>query len=77
MIITSLNVCADTSIRFLFGRLVPLGSVGFPVIAILHNNIENVYVYISVYIGIGGGNWLGQQGPTCRVERNTHLARFG
>ena len=70
MVITGLNVCADTSIKSLFGRLVPLGSVGSPVVAILHDDVGNVYVYISVYIGIGGGNWLSQQGPTCRVERD-------
>ena len=70
MVMTGLNVCADTSIGSLFGRLVPLGSVGSPVVAILHDDVGNVYVYISVYIGIGGGNWLSQQGPTCRVERD-------
>ena len=70
MVITGLNICVDTSIRFSFERLVPLRSVGSPVVAILHDNVENVYVYISIYIGIGGGNWLSQQGPTCRVERD-------
>ena len=24
----------------------------------LYNNVENIYEYISVYIGVGGGNWL-------------------
>ena len=70
MVIISLNICIDTSIRSLFGRLVPLGLVGSPVVVILHNDVGNMYVYISVYIGIGGGNWLSQQGPTCRVERD-------
>ena len=40
-------------------------------VAILHNDVGNMYVYISVYIGIGGRNWLSQQGPTCRVERDS------
>ena len=71
IIISNLNICVDISIKFLFGRLVPLGSVESPVIAILHDDVGNVYVYISIYIGIGGGNWLSQQGPTCRVKRNT------
>ena len=71
MVMTGLNICIDTSIRFLFGHLVPLGSVGSSVVAILHDNVGNVYIYIGVYIGIGGGNWLSQQGPTCRVERDT------
>ena len=70
MVMTGLNICVDTSIGSLFRRLVPLGSVGSPVVAILHDDVGNVYVYISVYIGIGGGNWLSQQGPTYRVERN-------
>ena len=72
MVITSLNICVDTSIGSLFGHLVPLGSVGSPVVAILHKDIGNVYVYISVYINIGGGNWLSQQGPTYRVERDNY-----
>ena len=69
MVITNLNICVDTSIGSL-SRLVPLGLVEFLVVVILHNDVGNVYVYISVYIGIGGGNWLSQQGPTCRVERD-------
>ena len=32
--IIGLNVCADTSIGSSFGRLVPLGSVGSPIVAI-------------------------------------------
>ena len=48
MVITGLNICIDTSIGSLFGRLVSLGSVGSPVVAILHDDVGNVYVYISV-----------------------------
>ena len=70
MTITNLNVCIDTSIGFLFGRLVPLGLVGSPIVAMIYNNIENMHVYIGVYIGIGGENWLSQQRPTYRVERD-------
>ena len=70
MTITSLNICVNTSIRSLFGRLVPLGSVGSPTVAIMYNDVENMHVYIGVYIGIGGENWLSQQRPTYRVERD-------
>ena len=34
VIITDLNVCVDSYIESLFGRLVPLGSVESPVVAI-------------------------------------------
>ena len=71
MTITSLNICVDTSIGSLFGRLVPLELVGSPTVAIMHDNIENMHVYIGVYIGIGGENWLSQQRPTYRVERDS------
>ena len=70
MTITNLNICVDTSIRSLFGRLVLLGSVGSPTVAIMHDDVENMHVYIGVYIGIGGENWLSQQRPTYRVERD-------
>ena len=72
MTITDLNVCVDTSIGSLFGRLVPLGSVGSPIVAIIHDDVENMHVYIGVYTGIGGDNWLSQQRPTYRVERDTN-----
>ena len=70
MTITGLNVCVDTSIGSSFGRLVPLGSVGSPTVAMMHDDVENMHVYIGVYIGIGGENWLSQQRPTYRVERD-------
>ena len=70
MTITNLNVYVDTSIGSLFGRLVPLGSVGSPTLAIMYDDVENIYVYIGVYIRIGGENWLSQQRPTNRVERD-------
>ena len=63
MTITSLNVCIDTSIRSLFGRLVPLGSVGSPTVVIMHDDVENMYVYIGVYIVIGGEIGLVSNGP--------------
>ena len=72
MIITGLNVCVDTSIGSSFGRLVPLGSVGSPTVAMMHDDVENMHVYIGVYIGIGGENWLSQQRPTYRVERDSY-----
>ena len=71
MTITDLNIYIDTSIGSLFGRLVPLGSVGSPTVAMMHDDVENMHVYIGVYIGIGGENWLSQQRPTYRVERDT------
>ena len=70
IIITSLNICVNTSVRFLFGRLMPLGSVESRTVAIIYNNIENIHIYISIYIGIGGENWLSQQRPTYRVKRD-------
>ena len=70
MIITSLNICVDTSIGSLFSRLVLLGLVGSLTVTMMHDNIENMHVYIGVYIGIGGENWLSQQRPTYRVERD-------
>ena len=70
MTITSLNIYVDTSIGSSFGRLVPLGSVGSPTVAIMHDDVENMHVYIGVYIGIRGENWLSQQRPTYRVERD-------
>ena len=75
MAMTGLNVCADTSIGSSFGRLVPLGSVGSPVVAMMHDNVEYMHVYTSVYIGIGGENRLSQQGPTFRVERDRKILR--
>ena len=72
---TGLNVCADINIRSLFGRLVPLRLVGSPVVAIMHDNIEYMHVYISVDIGIGGENWLSQQRPTFGVERDRKTCR--
>ena len=75
MTITNLNICVDTSIGSLFGRLVPLGSVESPTVAMMHDDVENMHVYIGVYIGIGGENWLSQQRPTYRVERDTQDGR--
>ena len=73
MIIINLNICVDTSIRFLFGRLAPLGLVGSPTVAIIYDNVENMHIYIGVYIRIGGENWLSQQRPTYRVERDSKI----
>ena len=70
MTIINLNIYVDISIRSLFGRLVLLGSVGSPTVATMHDNIENMHVYIGVHIGIGGENWLSQQQSTYRVERD-------
>ena len=58
MTIIGLNICVDTSIGSLFGRLVPLGSVGSPTVAMMYDDVENIHVYIDIYIKIGGENWL-------------------
>ena len=68
--ITDLNIYIDTSIGFLFSRLVFLELVRSSTVAIIHNNVENMYIYIGVYIRIGGENWLSQQRPTYRVKRD-------
>ena len=76
MTITNLNICVDTSIGSLFGHLVPLGSVESPTVAIMYDDVENIYVYIDVYIGIRGENWLSQQRPTYRVKRDSHACNY-
>ena len=47
-----------------------LGSVESPTVAMMHDDVENMHVYIGVYIGIGGEIWLSQQRPIYRVERD-------
>ena len=45
VIISKLNICVDTSIGFLFGRLVPLGSVEFLIVAMIsYNTVVNAVV---------------------------------